>query len=131
MAGMPVPAHGRKLPAGHSGSDNDAEFVVQGIAASAGTYTGPVRVVLSVDDLHTLLEGEVLVVRASNPAWTVGMLKCGALVAELGGPICHAAIVARELGIPCVVAVQQATAVIPTGAIATVNGNSGFVKVRA
>ena len=112
---------------GQHGQGGKSDLIAKGIAASAGTYTGAVRVVLDVEDLPALKEGEVLVVRASNPVWTVGMLRSGAIIAELGGPICHAAIVAREIGIPCVVAVGNATGALRTGMHVTVDGTKGLV----
>src|ERR1700734_2518505 len=93
-----------------------------GIGASAGTYSGPARVVDTVSELAGLCGGEVLVVRASSPAWTIGMLRSGAIVTELGGPICHAAIVARQLGIPAVVAVENVTSLVSTGDRVAVDG---------
>lgn len=101
--------------------------LLRGIAASAGVYNGIVRVVGSIEELADLRDGEVLVVRASSPAWTVGMLRSGAIVAELGGPICHAAIIAREFGIPSVVAVKDATMLLKTGMSVTVDGTSGTI----
>ena len=102
--------------------------VANGIGASAGTYTGPVRIVSALSELSGLAEGDVLVVRASNPAWTIGMLRSGAIVTELGGPICHAAIVARELGIPAVVAVENVMSLLTPGMRVTVDGTAGTVR---
>jgi phosphoenolpyruvate synthase/pyruvate phosphate dikinase len=101
--------------------------IARGMPASAGTYEGDARVILSSDELPALQEGEVLIVRASNPAWTVGMLRSGAIVTELGGPICHAAIVAREIGVPAVVAVPDAMTVIATGSRVRVDGSTGVI----
>jgi phosphoenolpyruvate synthase/pyruvate phosphate dikinase len=102
--------------------------VLGGLAASAGKYRGTARVVHSVDELDGLVDGEVLVVRASSPTWTVGMLKSGAIVTELGGPICHAALVARELGLPAVVAVEDVTQIVRTGLDVTVDGTEGTIS---
>lgn len=101
-----------------------------GIGASAGTYSGLARVVDTLAGLSSLCEGEVLVVRASSPAWTIGMLRSGAIVTELGGPICHAAIIARELGIPAVVAAEKITSLISTGDRVVVDGTSGIVSLE-
>ena len=104
---------------------------LQGIAASAGSYSGTARVMHKAVELDDLVDGEVLVVRASDPTWTVGMLSSGAIVTELGGPICHAAIVARELGLPAVVAVEDVTKLIATGAQVTVNGTEGSISIHS
>ena len=105
------------------------QISLSGLPASTGSVTGPARLVHTVDDLDLLQDGEVLVVRASSPAWTVGMLRSAAIVSELGGVICHAAIVARELGIPAVVGVPDAMAVLVTGDHVTVNGTNGTIAV--
>src|SRR5438094_629791 len=107
----------------------DSPSTLTGIAASSGSVTGTARLVRVVDDLDALKEGEVLVVRESSPAWTVGMLRSGAIVAEFGGVICHAAIVARELGIPAVVGVPDAMSVMTTGDRLTVDGSNGTIVV--
>jgi phosphoenolpyruvate synthase/pyruvate phosphate dikinase len=103
---------------------------LQGIAASAGSYSGTARVLRKAAEMDDLVDGEVLVVRASDPTWTVGMLRSGAIVTELGGPICHAAIVARELGLPAVVAVENVTQLVATGARVTVDGTEGTVSIQ-
>lgn len=103
---------------------------LHGIAASAGSYSGTARVIHKAAELDDLVNGEVLVVRASDPTWTVGMLSSGAIVTELGGPICHAAIVARELGLPAVVAVENVTHLVATGAQVTVDGTEGSVSIQ-
>lgn len=102
---------------------------MQGIAASAGSYSGTARVVHKAAELDDLVDGEVLVVRASDPTWTVGMLRSGAIVTELGGPICHAAIVARELGLPAVVGVADATVHIADGRLIEIDGGRGIIDM--
>lgn len=108
-----------------------SESLASGIGVSSGVYTGTVRVVLRIEDLSSLQDGEILVVMASNPVWTVGMLKSGAIIAELGGPICHAAIIAREFGIPSVVAVDNVTNILQTGMRVTVDGTRGLISLAA
>lgn len=104
-------------------------ITARGTPASVGIYTGQVRVIKNIRELTQLQDGEILIVRASSPAWTVGMLRSGAIIAELGGPICHAAIVAREMGIPAVVSVSNAMSIFTTGMTVTVNGAEGTVKI--
>jgi len=106
-----------------------AHTIAKGLGVSGGIYTGPVTVILSVDQLLGVKEGDVVVVKSSNPAWTVAMLKCGAIVAEIGGQLAHAAILAREIGIPSVVSVAGATALLEPGSYVTVNGTAGTVTV--
>ena len=105
---------------------NDS-FVLRGTPASSGTATGKVRIARTISDLDELDDGEILVVEHSNPSWTVGMLKAAAIIASSGGIICHAALVAREMGIPAVVALDSALEALHTGQVITVNGDDGTV----
>jgi rifampicin phosphotransferase len=97
-----------------------------GTPASAGTVTGPVRVVLDPAGAH-LEPGEILVVPSTDPGWTPLFLTAGGLVMEMGGSNSHGAVVAREYGIPAVVGVPGATSRLRTGEIVTVDGAAGAV----
>jgi pyruvate,water dikinase len=103
------------------------KLIAQGLGASTGIVTGQVRVLSSPSELDQLVDGEVLVVQHSNPAWTVGMLRAGAIISEFGGIISHAAIVAREMGVPCVVAVEHATSLLANGMLVRVDGETGTI----
>ncbi|EMY32259.1 PEP/pyruvate-binding pyruvate phosphate dikinase, partial [Arthrobacter crystallopoietes BAB-32] len=97
-----------------------------GAPASAGTITGTARVVL--DPAGARLEpGEILVAPSTDPGWTPLFLTAGALVMEMGGPVSHGAVVAREYGIPAVVGVPFATTRIATGDRITVDGAAGTI----
>jgi len=102
---------------------------LHGVGASQGLASGPARVIHTVDDLHSLRRGEVMVAAATDPSWTslVGLGK--ALVLECGGLLSHGAIVARELGIPAVVDVAAATTLLTTGDQLRVDGGAGVVAV--
>ncbi|HSU36696.1 MAG TPA: PEP/pyruvate-binding domain-containing protein [Propionibacteriaceae bacterium] len=99
-----------------------------GSPASAGTVTGPARVVLDPVGAH-LEPGEILVAPSTDPGWTPLFLTAGGLVMEMGGSNSHGAVVAREYGIPAVVGVPSATSRIETGQLITVDGASGLVTV--
>jgi phosphohistidine swiveling domain-containing protein len=101
-----------------------------GAAASAGTVTGKARVILDPAGAH-LEPGEILVAPSTDPGWTPLFMTAGALVMEMGGPISHGAVVAREYGIPAVVGVPDATTRIRTGDTVTVDGAAGTVVVEA
>jgi len=91
---------------------------------------GVVRVIASTDDLGTFRPGEVLVARSTSPDWEPVMKTAGAIVTDHGGRTCHAAIVARELGVPAVVGTETATAVLKTGTRVTIScagGEAGAV----
>lgn len=97
-----------------------------GAPASAGTVTGTARVIL--DPAGARLEpGEILVAPSTDPGWTPLFLTAGALVMEMGGPVSHGAVVAREYGIPAVVGVPDATLRISTGDTITVDGAAGTI----
>ncbi len=100
-----------------------------GTAAAPGTYTGPVRVVRGDQDFSKLRYGDVLVAPITTPAWTVLFSQAGALVTDTGGLLSHAAVIAREYGIPAVVATGAATDRLEDGQIVTVDGSSGTIHV--
>jgi pyruvate,water dikinase len=108
-----------------------AKPLLQGLAASSGRATGYVRVLDSPDQGDELLAGEILVARMTSPDWVPTMRRAGALVTDGGGTTCHAAIVSRELGVPCVVGARVATTVLRTGELVTVDGGEGTVYAGA
>jgi len=108
-----------------------AHATVHGVGAAPGRFTGPVRVLTGSDDIATLRAGEVLVCATADPAWSVLFGTAGALVTDHGGLLSHAAIIARENGIPAVLAVGTATSTLRTGQIVTVDGSAGQVEIDA
>ena len=107
-------------------SDN----AVKGFPGATGTVTGKVRVISDIADASLLEEGEILVTCATNIGWTVYFPKAAAIITDIGAPLSHAAIVAREFGIPAVVGCGNATTVLKTGDIVTVNGGAGTVEIK-
>jgi pyruvate,water dikinase len=102
-----------------------------GIGVSAGSYTGPVRVIATERELERLRPGDVLVCPTTHSSWTVVFGKVGALVADGGGMLSHPSVIAREHAIPAVVATAHATSVLRDGQIVTVDGSSGRVSIHA
>ena len=102
-------------------------LLVQGLAASHGRAVGAVRVLQSADQGDQLLAGEILVAPMTSPDWVPTMRRAAALVTDGGGITCHAAIVSRELGVPCVVGARNATSVLRDGEVVTVDGAQGVV----
>jgi phosphohistidine swiveling domain-containing protein len=98
-----------------------------GWATSPGRASGTVRVISSLADGVRLEKGDVLVAHATDPSWTPLFLTAGAVVLETGGPLAHAAIVAREFGLPAVLNVPQATRILSDGEQVVVDGTLGFV----
>ncbi|MEW5808781.1 MAG: phosphoenolpyruvate synthase [Actinomycetota bacterium] len=101
--------------------------LARGLAAAPGTASGRVRVLQTPDEGHRLEEGEILVAQMTNPDWLPTIRRAAALVTDTGGMTCHAAIVARELGVPCVVGTRTATRDLHDGTVVTVDGARGEV----
>jgi pyruvate,water dikinase len=107
----------------------DAHTVV-GLGVSPGKVTGVARVVHSLDEVQRIQAGEILVTRSTTPAWTPLFARLGGLVTDLGGPLAHGSIVAREYGIPAVMGTGSATQRIKDGQIITVDGTAGRVLLN-
>ena len=107
----------------------EAENVLRGAPASGGVVSGKARVVMDPGSAH-LEPGEILVAPSTDPGWTPLFLTAGGLVMEMGGPMSHGAIVAREYGIPAVVGVPDATERIHTGQKISVDGSEGIVNLE-
>lgn len=103
--------------------------VLNGDAGCSGVARGRARVVLDPSEAIDLEPGEVLVAPLTDPSWTPLFLPAAAVVVNVGALMSHAVIVARELAIPCVVAVENATERIETGALVEVDGTAGTVTV--
>jgi pyruvate,water dikinase len=104
-----------------------AEPLLCGVPASPGAGAGPVHVGFNVDQVLELPPGAVLVTPMTNPDMVVAMRNSAAIVTDVGGMICHAAIVSRELGLPCVVGTERATRDLVAGQTITVDGTRGAV----
>ncbi|ADD44698.1 PEP/pyruvate-binding domain-containing protein [Stackebrandtia nassauensis] len=105
----------------------DADALLTGMPASAGRFTGVVRIVNGPEDFHTLREGEILVAPFTNPAWTPLFQRAAAVIVDTGGAMSHAAIVAREYGIPAVLGTANAVSTLNDGDRVTVDGDTGSV----
>jgi pyruvate,water dikinase len=108
-----------------------SEVLVRGLGASPGRATGRVRVLRSPDEGAALLDGEVLVAPMTTPDWVPVLRRASALVTDGGGMTCHAAIVTRELGVPCIVGARRATELLRDGELVTVDGVKGVVLAGA
>lgn len=101
--------------------------LLTGLAASPGRATGRVRVLLQPAEAGRMLDGEVLVAPMTSPDWVPAIRRAAALVTDGGGMTCHAAVVARELGVPCVVGTRSATTLLHDGDLVTVDAVAGVV----
>jgi pyruvate,water dikinase len=107
----------------------NTETVLSGLAVNTGIYEGPARLVTSPAEFDRVRPGDVLVTRMTSPYFNVVLPLLGAIVTDRGGQLSHAAIVAREYGIPGVVGTREATAKIPDGAQVRVDGTTGEVRL--
>lgn len=109
----------------------DHNVLVKGLPASPGMAAGKCHVITDPKDIDTFKEGEVLVTTMTSPDWVPAMKKAVAIVTDAGGMTCHASIVSRELGIPCVVGTKsrsvEATGVLKTGQDITIDARNGIV----
>ncbi|MFA4907969.1 MAG: phosphoenolpyruvate synthase, partial [archaeon] len=104
-----------------------ARQILKGLSASPGIASGKAVIAMEIKDAGKILKGDVLVTRMTAPDWVPTMEKASAIVTNEGGSTCHAAIVSRELGIPCVVGTGNATELLRNGQIITVDGTSGII----
>jgi len=107
----------------------DASDSIQGSAASSGLYEGPVCVVRNPSEFNKLKKGDILVSTYTSPAWTPLFKVASAVVTERGSAISHAAIVAREYGLPAVVAIENVTNILRDGQRIRVDGATGIVTL--
>jgi len=105
------------------------EGVVKGFPVSPGVYEGTARLIQNPSDFHRLQQGDVLVTKNTSATFNVVLPMLGAIITDRGGQLSHAAIVAREYGIPGVVSTRNATQVIPDGARVRVDGSTGTVEI--
>jgi pyruvate,water dikinase len=100
-----------------------------GFAGSPGVVEGPVRVCRTVAEIGTLQDGEILVCPTTSPSWAPAFTKIKAAVTDVGGIMCHAAIVCREYGLPAVVGTGTGTQVFQTGQRVRVDGSTGVIRL--
>lgn len=114
---------------GVAGTDTSTktDALLRGLPAAPGSASGKVRILNTPREGDRLVDGEILVAPMTNPDWLPTLRRAAALVTETGGMTCHAAIVARELGVPCVVGTGRATHVLHEGQTVTVDGTHGVV----
>ena len=117
---------GSKFASTSSGTSGKA---LCGIGCSCFKTTGTARVIHSLDETDRLCEGDILITKFTDTGWTSKFAMLGGIVTEYGGILCHAAIVSREYGIPCVVCTENATKLIKDGETITINGETGEIII--
>jgi len=111
------------------GLKRQKEDTLKGVAASPGSVTAPACVLHGPEDFAKMNTGDVLVASLTTPAWTPLFARASAVLTDIGGPLSHGSIVAREYGIPAVLGTGAATTRISNGQLITVDGSEGFVKI--
>lgn len=106
---------------------SEAKVLAKGLGASPGVGMGPVKLIKSAKEIKNMTRGEVLVTEMTTPDFVPAMKKASAIVTNTGGMTSHAAIVSRELGVPCVVGTQNATEVLSDGMEVSVDGSHGII----
>jgi pyruvate,water dikinase len=109
--------------------EDQSGTVLKGLGTSAGRVSAPARVLLSPEDFGNMRSGDVLVAVTTTPAWTPLFAMASAVVTDIGGPLSHSSIVAREYGIPAVMATGVATRRIRSGDVVVVDGGAGTVTL--
>jgi rifampicin phosphotransferase len=114
---------------GVAGSASEYGDLIVGTGASPGRAKGFARVVHGPEDFAHVSAGEVLICTTTTPAWTPLFPSLGGLVTDTGGILCHAAVVAREYGLPAIVGAQVATRRVPDGALVELDGGTGELRI--
>jgi pyruvate,water dikinase len=114
-----------------SGTNADGRVVLQGLGTSSGSVSGRACILLGPEDFINMKPGDILVAVTTTPAWTPLFALASAVVTEIGGPLSHSSIVAREYNIPAVMAVRGVTHLVQNGQILKVDGLKGTVQVEA
>jgi pyruvate,water dikinase len=133
MVGAPPPEAPADAPPdrfwGTRNLRSDRPNELKGNAASAGVARGPARVLATLDEARRFQPGDVLVTRTTMPPWTPLFAVASAVITETGGILSHAAVTAREYGLPAVLCVENATRLIKDGQPLEVDGSNGTVRI--
>lgn len=113
----------------HKSEDGSEHKEFNGMCASIGKATGRVKICRTTDDIAGFRKGDILVTSMTRPEYLPAMKKAAAIVTDEGGITCHAAVISRELGIPCVIGTKIASKVLKNGTLVEVNANHSQVKV--
>jgi pyruvate,water dikinase len=127
---LPEKSFWQKFIGGGAPKEKDGKVTLTGLGTSSGKVTAPACVLYGPEDFPKMKPGDVLVATTTTPAWTPLFAMASAVVTDIGGPLSHSSIVAREYGIPAVMAARNATRHIKNGQTVTVNGSTGTVTLN-
>jgi pyruvate,water dikinase len=105
----------------------DNGVIGRGLTVSTGRVTGKVKIVRSAADVKKVVDGDIMVVAHSSPAFAIGVMTAAGLVCETGGLLTHVCIVAKEIGIPCLARVEGATELLKDGMDITLDAAGGVI----
>ena len=108
-------------------TESDLNVIIKGLGASPGIASGPVTIVMGVDELDKVKDGDVMVTTMTTPDMVPAMRRASGIITDEGGVTCHAAIISRELGIPCVVGTAKGTSTLKDNIKVTADGKKGLV----
>ena len=112
---------------GEASEDDLGDVLVRGLGASPGNASGNVKIILDVSELEKIKDGDIMVTTMTTPDMVPAMRRASGIVTDEGGVTCHASIISRELGIPCVVGTGSATTTLAEGTGVTIDGKKGLV----
>ena len=124
---LPEKSFWQRFLGGGAPEEKDGKLTLKGLGTSDGQVTAPACVLYGPEDFGKMKPGDVLVATTTTPAWTPLFAMASAVVTDIGGPLSHSSIVAREYGIPAVMAARNATRHIQSGQMVTVDGKEGTV----
>ncbi len=127
LQARPITTLGDEPAADEEESSVEGNVLVRGLGASPGIATGNVKIVLDIDELDKIEEGDVMVTTMTTPDMVPAMRRASGIVTDEGGVTCHASIISRELGIPCVVGTGNATSTLSENTGVTLDGKKGLV----
>lgn len=104
-----------------------APVIGKGISVSPGVIEGPVKIVDSPEDVYTVKQGDIVVVKYSDPLYTLAVMNAAGLICEVGGALTHICIVSAEIGIPCIARAENITESLSDGMIVTLDASRGMV----
>ena len=127
LQARPITTLGDAVEEGDDEASDLGDVLVRGLGASPGMASGKVKIVLDIDELDKIKDGDIMVTTMTTPDMVPAMRRARGIVTDEGGVTCHAAIISRELGIPCVVGTGDATTTLEENSGVTLDGKKGLV----
>ena len=127
LQARPITTLGNADEAAEDASSDLGDVLVRGLGASPGMASGKVKIILDIDELDKIKDGDIMVTTMTTPDMVPAMRRASGIVTDEGGVTCHASIISRELGIPCVVGTGDATTTLEENSGVTLDGKKGLV----